>query len=184
MTYLENYAFTSRLYILEAMLTDHQKIMLGHIFNMMLCIQNSLLANNVEFDIRTMDYDGLINISSDRFKKTLKKLPRREIVGVLCWLKKVYAFDHVIDAHYNGIPASFCNKTLTLTVTQSPITGTFIIDTTRNGFLLYTSYSDGVGEHSLLSDDLLFKRTTFNRFIPKLNEYYCMEKSVLEMVLY
>lgn len=184
MTHLENYAFTSRLYILEAMLTDHQKFMLAHIYSMMFCIQNSLLANDVEFDIRTMDYDSLIKISSDSFKKTLKKFPRREIVGVLHWLKKVYAFDHVIDAHYNGIPASFCNKTLTLTVTQSPITASFVIDTTRNGFLLYTSYSDNGIEKSLVSDDILFKRDTFNRFIPKLNEYYCMEKSVLEMVLY
>lgn len=184
MTYLENYAFTSRLYILEAMLTDHQKVMMGHIYNMMFCIQNSLLANNVEFDIRTMDYDSLINISSDRLKKTLKKFPRREIVGVLHWLKKVYAFDNVIDTHYNGIPASFCNKTLTLTVTQNPITATFVIDTSRDGFLLYTSYSENGIEHSLVCDDILFKRETFNRFVPKLNEYYCMEKSVLEMVLY
>lgn len=184
MTNLENFAFMSRLYILEAMLTDHQKIMMGHIYNRMLCIQNSLLAHDVEFDIMTMDYDSLINISSDSFKKTLKKFPRREVVGVLHWVKKVYAFDHVIQGHYNGVPASFCNKTLTLTVTQNPITASFVIDTTRYGFLLYTSYSENGIEHSLVSDDILFKRDTFNRFITKLNEYYCVEKSVLAMALY
>lgn len=164
------------------MLTYEQRPTMRVVFNFLICIQNSLLASNIEFDIRTMTYDEIVDVCSDDLKTTLKKFPKKEIINALQWAKKIYDFKHTVYSQYHGLDASFCNKTLTLTLTRSPVTASFVIDTTRDSFLLYTSYSDTTGSYDVISQDMLFKRLTFNLFIKNFDEYYSIDKQVLEMI--
>lgn len=180
MTRQEHLTFLLRLHILGGLVDSYHTIDLTGLYVDLIKLYSLLIENDFEFDLETVTYEDLIMFEHNFSKKVVEPLHKLSVVGLLIWLKKIYAFNHTIKTSYKGKSVIFSNADNSLIVNHKNISATFIID---ENLLRYISYSVDEVEYEI-KENILFKLSTFDRFLANIDEYHACEKSVLTMALY
>lgn len=176
----EHLTFRTRLYILEKILTPKQRLYMNHVFDFIFFLSDLLLENKIEFNINTISYSDLVSLKNKQLNSFLKVYSKKEIIGILSYLKKIYNFDNVINSKYNEIEATFSNKNLTLIINKNNIVTKFKIE---KSLLRYHSYIVN-GTEFLIEENILFKIETFEKFINNIEDQFKLEKKILKMIFY
>lgn len=171
-------AFFMKLHILKKLLNENQKSAMEPLFAGLLYFYNDLLLNNIEFDIKYLSYDFLLNSHNSNMLTSLSRFKKRQILGFIDWMKRIYVFDHNVYSEYDNNKAFFSNKDSTLSITKGDITVNFSI---QGDLLRYDSYIINNNEHSI-TEIILFQLETFENFISNLEEYYHLDKCLLSMI--
>lgn len=74
----EHLTFRTRLYILEKILTQKQKLYMNHLFDFIFFLSDFLLENKIEFNINTISYSDLVSL---KHKKLLSIRICSKIIG-------------------------------------------------------------------------------------------------------
>jgi hypothetical protein len=180
LTRQEHLTFFLRLHILGSLVDGYHTIDLTGLYVDLIKLYALLLENDFDFDIETVTYEELIMFENNLSKKVVKPLHKRSVVGLLIWLKKIYAFNHTVESVYKGKAVIFSNADNSLIVNHNNISATFVID---GNLLRYISYSVDEEDYEV-KETILFKLSTFDRFLANIDEYYACQKSILEMALY
>jgi len=178
MTRNEHLAYLTRLHILKQLLTEDQKQLLSGMYQDLLIVYFTLVVSKIEFDVKNLSYDLIASSSDSSVKQLTKFFYKKELIGLIGWLQKIYSFDHVITSNYKTFPATFSNRDLIFSISRDNLTCFFVID---KSLVRYVSYSiDGVNH--TIDDNILFKLNTLNDFVNNMPEYYHLDKSLLEMI--
>lgn len=176
----EHLTFRTRLYILEKILTQKQKLYMNHLFDFIFFLSDFLLENKIEFNINTISYSDLVSLKHKKLNSFLKIYSKKEITSFLSYFKKIYNFDHIINSKYNEIEATFSNKDLTLIINKKNIITKFKIE---QSLIRYQSYIVNDIEY-LIEENILFKIETFEKFINNIEKQFNIEKKILKMIFY